>query len=250
MAWVGAIIIVIGIAFLVHLGVKAGWWGRLSSLAQCLLVAGFGALLLGAGEWALRRIGPAASAGLFGAGLGTFYLDAFAAFEWYEPPIVSQEGAFVLMGIIALVGFGITLRSQFLTIGVLSITGGYLTPWLVRGSTPHTLEVGVYLTMLLGVALALSAVRPRSFRALRYVALGGQGLVGLGWVFEAIRGEWFVCLFFIYQRHRTTWGPDAVEKRVVDVCQYVDNGITNTDQLYFRCHRFVCSDQKRSVAYH
>ncbi len=101
------------------------------------------------------------------------------------------------MAIVALVGFGITLHSAFVTIGILSIIGGYLTPWLLGGATTHTLEVGSYLTMLLGISLGLSAVRPKSFRALRYVALGGQGLIGLSWVLATVRSDWITALVFI-----------------------------------------------------
>ncbi|MCH8005990.1 MAG: DUF2339 domain-containing protein [Planctomycetes bacterium] len=198
MAWVGAIVLVIGAGFLVKLGYDAGWWAKLSPLTRCLLVAGFGAALVGAGEVALRRIGPAASTGLFGAGLGTLYLVAYAAFQWFDPPLISQEGSFILLAVVALVGFGITLHSRFLTIGILSIVGGYLTPWLFKTTASHTLEVGFYLTMLFGIALALSAVRPRSFRGLRYWALAALGVTGLGWVVSAMNsGEWFASLFFV-----------------------------------------------------
>ncbi|MCH8152194.1 MAG: DUF2339 domain-containing protein [Planctomycetes bacterium] len=197
MAWVGAIVVVLGAGFLVKLGYDSEVWSKLSSLTQCLLVAGFGGLLVLGGEVVLRKVGRAASVGLFGAGLGTLYLDAFAAFEWFSPPLVSRDWALVLMAIVALVGFGITLHSAFVTIGILSIIGGYLTPWLLRGATTHTLEVGSYLTMLFGISLGLSAVRPKSFRALRYVALGGQGLIGLSWVLATVRGEWITALVFI-----------------------------------------------------
>jgi hypothetical protein len=152
-------------------------------------------------SWALRRIGLAASVGLFGAGLGTLYLDAFAAFQWFEgaggAPLVSREWSFALMGVVALLGFGITFRSEFLSIGVLSILGGYLTPWLLRGGSAHILEVGAYLTMLLGVSLGLSAARPVNFRPLRYVALAGQGLVGLGWILDAIGTMWVAALVLL-----------------------------------------------------
>jgi uncharacterized membrane protein len=200
-AWVGAIVIVIAVSFLVKLVYDQGWWGKIPPLSQCLLVAGFGGLLVAAGEVALRRIGQAASVGLFGAGLGTLYLDAFAAFQWFETaggaPLVSREWSFVLMGVVALLGFGITFRSDFLSIGVLSILGGYLTPWLLRGSSTHILEVGVYLTMLLGVALGLSAARPAHFRPLRYVAMAGQGLLGFGWALGAIGTMWVAALILI-----------------------------------------------------
>ena len=185
MAWAGAIVIVIGIGYLVMLGVDYGLWGKIPPVLRCLLIAGFGALLIAAGDFVRRRIGRVASVGLYGAGLGTLYLDAFAAFQWFEraggAPLVSREWAFVLMGVVALGGFAVTLQSRFLTIGILSIVGGYLTPILLAGGSAHLVEVGVYLTMLLVVSLALSGVRP-SFRPLRYVALGGQGLLGLGWV--------------------------------------------------------------------
>jgi uncharacterized membrane protein len=213
-AWAGAVVIVIAMSYLVKMVYDRGWWGMLSPLSQCLLVAGFGGLLVAAGEVALRRIGLAASVGLFGAGLGTLYMDAFAAFQWFEGaggvPLVSREWSFVLMGIVALLGFGITFRTEFLSIGVLSILGGYLTPWLLRGGSTHVLEVGAYLTMLLGVALGLSAARPVHFRPLRYVALTGQGLVGLGWALGAIGTMWAAALVLI-----TIWWAMVLFEAVV-----------------------------------
>ena len=195
MAWVGAIVIVVGAGFLVKLGYDAGLWGRLPTIAKCLLVAGFGATLLGAGEIALRRIGQPASVGLFGAGLGILYLDAYATFAWYD--LATGGQAFLLMGLVAGLGFAITLRSSFLTIGVLSIVGGYLALWLVRGESARYLEVGIYLTALLGIALGLSMFRPAVFRPLRYVALGGQALMGLTWALGATSLGWFAVLFLV-----------------------------------------------------
>lgn len=194
MAWVGAIVIVIGAGFLAKLGYDSGWWGSLPPLAKCLLIAAFGAMLLVAGQLALWRLGTAASVGLLGAALGTLYLDAFAAFQHFD--LLSREGAFILMGLVALLGFGLTLQCKSLTIGVLSIIGGYLTPVLLSGRSTHTVLVGVYLTMLLVVSLGLSAMRPRPFRPLRYVGLGALGLVGLGWMVNAVPGSWTAALVF------------------------------------------------------
>jgi hypothetical protein len=196
LAWAGSIMIVIGIGYLVKYGYDEGWWGRVPPVFRCLAVAGFGGLLLLAGELTMRRLGPAASVGLFGAGLGTLYLDAYATFAWLEPPLVAKETAFILMGVVALIGFGLTLRTAFLTIGVLSLVGGYLTLWLLGGPVSHVIEIGAYLTMLLGVALALSGAMARKFRTLRYVALAGHGVIGLWWVIGAVTHSWFVALFF------------------------------------------------------
>ncbi len=193
-AWVGAIAIVIAVAFLVKLGYDAGWWTKMGPVTRCLLVAVFGASLIAAGELTRRRLGVAASVGLFGAGLGTLYLDAFAAFT--QLGIVSQEWSFVLMAAVAILGFGVTLRTRFVSIGVLSVVGGYLTPWLLSRGGAHTIEVGTYLTMLLGVSLALSMARAGTFRPLRYVAMGGTAVIGLGLVLSAVGDRWIAALVF------------------------------------------------------
>jgi uncharacterized membrane protein len=217
-AWVGAIAIVVAAAFLVKLGYESGWWTLMQPVTRCLLVAVFGLLLLAAGEVALRRIGVAASFGLFGAGLGTLYLDAFAAFTHLG--IVSLEWSFVLMAAVAVLGFGVTLRTRFVAIGTLSVIGGFLTPWLLSSGWTHTVQVGTYLTMLLGVSLALSMAGAQRFRVLRYVALGGTGATGLGLVLTAIGGRWTAGLVFA----AIWWAIVVVEATVAAIRGQSRNG--------------------------
>ncbi len=181
MAWIGAIVVVLAVAFFVKLAYDAGWFGRLSPLTKCLLAAGFGSLLIAAGEWALRRIGRPAAVGLFGAGIGTLYLTAYATFRYYH--LLDERGAFVLLASVAALGFAITLRGQLLTIGVLSVAGGYLTPVLLSEASSVPWALPMYLTMLLVVSLGLSGRLP-VFRPMRYVALGGHGLIGLAWAID------------------------------------------------------------------
>ena len=193
-AWIGAIVIVIGIALLVHLTIKSGWWGALSPTHRCLLVAAFGLTLVACGEIALRCISRAASVGLFGAGLGVLYTDAFASFRFFE--IVSSERAFLLMALVAAFGFACTLRTKFRTIGVLSLVGGYLAPILI-GGRGHDLELLSYLTALFCVALALSAANAQQYRVLRYLALGGQTLLGGLWLAGASTSHWLMAIIFV-----------------------------------------------------
>ncbi len=195
LAWVGALTVVLAAAFAVMVAVNEGWWGRLTPLTRCLAIAGFGGLLLVGGELALRRIGKAASVGLFGAGLGTLYLDSYAAFKPFA--LVSGVQAFPLLGAVALLGFAITVRTRFLTIGVLSLIGGYLAPLLLWENATHELRLPLYLTMLFGVALGLSAFRPKPFRALRYVAIAGQLLIGLIWIIDEGRVMWKPAMVFM-----------------------------------------------------
>ncbi len=215
-AWAGALIIVFAVGFAVMLTKER--WMTMEPVTRCLLVAVFGALLIAAGEVALRRIGVAASVGLFGAGLGTLYLDSFAAFT--QLGIVSQEWSFVLMAVVAILGFGLTLRTRFVSIGVLSVVGGYLTPWLLSRGGTHTIEVGTYLTMLLGVSLALSMASARSFRLLRYVAMGGTAVIGLGLVLSAIGDRWAAGLIFA----TIWWAMVIVEATVAAIRGQSRNG--------------------------
>lgn len=194
-AWVAVPFIIIAAALLIKLGLDSGWWGRMSETLRCLLIAGFGIILLIGGEIALRRISRAASASLFGAGLGVLYLDAFATFSYFS--LMPREGAFALMAVVALGGFAITPRARFATIGVLSLIGGYVTPILLWGATGRDLELLCYLTVLFIIALALSAAAPRPFRLLRYVVLGCHLPLALTWLIWYGQRFWIMAVIFM-----------------------------------------------------
>lgn len=194
MAWVGALVVILAAGFAVKVGIDQGWWGRVPAVWRCLGIAGFGGALLVAGEIALRRIGKPAAAGLISAGLGTLYLDAYAASRVFG--LMSVEGAFILMAIVALGGFALTIRTRFLSIGVLSIMGGYLTPILLRGDSQHDLALLLFLSMLLTVSLALAGFMRSPFGALRFVALGCHLLIAAAWIMTN-PARWPLAMFFM-----------------------------------------------------
>lgn len=195
-AALGAVIVVIGTAFAIR-EYATGFWAALPTWMQALIIAGFGGVLIGAGEIAGRRFGRLASIGLMSAGLGVLYLDAYAAFQWFEPAVVSSNGSFLLMAVVAGIGFALTVRTRSLFIGALSLLAGYLTPLLLAGSDGNMLGLLNYLTMLFGVALALSAVMPKPFLPLRYAAIGGQGALALLTVLAMSAGEWLLVFVFL-----------------------------------------------------
>jgi len=195
-AWIGAIVIVLGAAFALR-EFGADLWARLSPAAKCFIVASFGAALIAGGEYTLRRIGKLASVGLFSAGLGVLYLDAYATFQFFDPPLVPERASFLLMAVVALLGIGLTWRTRFRTIGVLAILAGYLVPLLLTGTSSSPIELLGYLTMLLGIGLVLSALAPRPFRALRYVALGGHIVIAGLWMAAHGRANWMLALIFM-----------------------------------------------------
>lgn len=195
MAWVGAIVVVVAIGFFVKLAYDWGWWGRLSPLTKCLVAAGFGALLVAGGELALRRIGRVAAVSLFGAGLGTLYLTAYATFRFFE--LLPRSGAFWLMLVVAVLGFGLTLRGRMLAIGVLSLLGGYLTPLLLAETPTFAAALPLYVTMLLTVALGLSAALPTPFRILRYVGVALHVAIATMWAYREGTEHWLIALTFM-----------------------------------------------------
>lgn len=195
MAWAGAIVVVVAVGFFVKLAYDLGWWGRLPPLTKSLLCAGFGAALVIAGEIALRRVGRAAAVSLFGAGLGTLYLTAYATFRYFE--LLPQAGAFWLMAAVALLGVGLTLRGQLLVVGILSLVGGYLSPILLAEQVTFAAALPLYLTALLTIALALSATRPDAFRPLRYVGLGLHLGVATLWLWHEGRDHWLLAMIFL-----------------------------------------------------
>jgi hypothetical protein len=100
------------------------------------------------------------------------------------------------MAVVAVIGFAITLRSRMLSIGVLSLVGGYASPVLLSGASTFAAALPSWLTALLAVGLALSAWSPRPFRPLRYVAMGLHGVVALAWVLDVGGGRPMLALIF------------------------------------------------------
>jgi len=194
-AWLGAAAVFAAALFAIKIAIDQGWWGRLTPLTRALIIAAGGAIITGAGEIVLRKVNRMASVGLFSAGLGVLYLDAFATFRYWD--LLSKEWSFALMGVVAVGGFALTWRTKSLTIGILSIIAGYLTPVLLRGQTEHDLEMLSFLTMLLGISLGLAALAPKPFRPLRYVALGALCAVALGWLISNGPAHWILGIVFM-----------------------------------------------------
>lgn len=182
-AWIGALVMVVACALFIKVAYDAGWFAAVSIPMRCAISALFGAILLGCGEFALRKIGRAASVGLFGAGLGTLYVTTLVAFRL---EVLGSAGlTLVLLAIVAAIGIGVALRAQMLSIGVLAIIAGYAAPLLVPGAGEFRAALPGYLTMMLLIGLGLSALRPRPFRPLRVVTVAGHGALATLWLFNA-----------------------------------------------------------------
>jgi uncharacterized membrane protein len=195
LAWAGAVVVVLAVGFFVKMAYDLGWIGALPPAAKCGIAALFGLALTAAGEVSLRKVGRAAAASLFGAGLGTLYLTAYASFRYFQ--LVPAAGAFWLMFLVAVLGVAITVRGRLLAVGVLALIGGYLSPVLMYDQPSFPAALPMYTTCLLGIALALAAIWAASFRALRYVALAMHLVLAMIWVHTEGLEHWLLALTFL-----------------------------------------------------
>ncbi|MEX2220085.1 MAG: DUF2339 domain-containing protein, partial [Phycisphaerales bacterium] len=175
----GALIVVVGVAMFLKLAHDKGWL-TLPPAAKCLIGAAFGAALLGAGEVLRRRLGAKASVGASAAGLAILYGSAFAAYGVYD--LIPGGVAFVLLALIAALGFAIAGVANLVSLAVLALVGAYLNPLIIRAQDPSPFVMPVYLLTLQVVGLALSAWRASPFRPLRLLTWWGTVLLGTAWL--------------------------------------------------------------------
>lgn len=133
------------------------------------------------------------------------YAVGLAAFRWYH--LITATQAFVLLVLASLLGVFVALRSKLAFVGVLAIVGAYLAPILLSTGQLSPVAMPLYMLALLSLGLALSAVRPVPFRALRYVVLLGTIALGSGWVYATSRAYPYHVLAFL----ALAWGAMHAE---------------------------------------
>lgn len=192
-AAIGAVAITIGLALALKLAWDAGYL-HLPPIGRVLAVAAFGVLLLGAGEVVLRRLGRAASAGFFGAGVGALFVAAYGAYALYE--LVGPVPAFALMACASGVGVLVAVRADLVSIGVLGLVGAYLAPLLAPSPDASAWALPVYLAGLTAVGVGLAWWR-RRFGAVRAFAWVATVLVGTLWLGRFAEDAPWVALAFV-----------------------------------------------------
>lgn len=172
---IGSIVVVIGVVMGLKWGIDQGWF-KFPPAFRCIAAAVFGAVLLGVGELARRRISPLASAGLSSAGVATLYGAAWVAYAKFE--LVNAPVVFAMLAAAAAIGVVVALRAGLVSVAILSLLGAYVAPLVARSEAPSPVILPAYLIAILGLGLVLSARRPRPFRALRGVVWWGTVLLG------------------------------------------------------------------------
>ena len=144
--WIGALSLICAAFFLVKYSIELGW---MRPVVRVFLGGLFGAGLVAAGQWIIRRDYIAnyerISQGLVGAGIVAMYASIYAALNLYDllPPLIAFGGMF---GVTALAVILSLRHGQ--PIAVFGLLGGLLTPALIGSDEPNAIAMFTYLFFL------------------------------------------------------------------------------------------------------
>ncbi|MBL9147688.1 MAG: DUF2339 domain-containing protein [Phycisphaerae bacterium] len=180
-AWAGAVVVLLAVGIFLKFAYDQGWLRLLSGEARLAMSYAFAAVLIVAGEVILRRVGRLASVGFFAGGIGTLYLATLAG-RW-PLDVLSPTTSLVLATVVVLVSVALTYRTKMVAVGVVSILGGYVSPFVLNVVATDGLLVPVHFTLLLVIGLGLAGLAPKPFGALRFVTIVLHLLAGAFWFF-------------------------------------------------------------------
>ena len=172
---IGVITLLLAAVFFFQYAASQGW---VSPGIRVLAVAGFGLLLLGMGEWTLRKGMWIFAACATGGGLAMLYAAAYVASpNFYD--LVPTPVAFGLMCAVTALGIGLSLRSKAISTALLAQVGAYLTPLLL--STGANEQVGLMVYLFIVSAGFLCVATLKRWQALAPIALLGTTLLFVAW---------------------------------------------------------------------
>lgn len=171
--WVGIVVILVAVALFLKWAFDNAYLGAAARVGIGIVVG----LLMLAGGLALhrRRDVPYLSEGLAGGGLGVLYLSLYAAHAVYG--LLGPPAAFAGMCTVTLLGALVAVLTSRLSIAVLAVLGGLLTPLLLQVDRPDERNLLAYLLVL--DALALLVARFRTWSTLNRLAWIGTAFLSL-----------------------------------------------------------------------
>lgn len=139
---IGVLALIFGVAFFLKYAFENDWIGETGRVAIGIIS---GMVLIYLGDF-LRKKYNAYAATLTGGGIAVLYLSIYASFAYYQ--LVGQIPAFFAMMIITAMGAFLAVRYEQISLAILSILGGFLTPLLISTSTNNQIELFCYITVL------------------------------------------------------------------------------------------------------
>jgi hypothetical protein len=140
----GVVLLLVGVSFLLRMGVEQGW------LTPAVRVAGGVAIGVALSAFGLlaRTSRPAYSQLLVGGGVVAFYLSAFGAWSVWQ--LVPYEAAFVFCVMTTAFAFTAAVRLDAEWLALLGVVGGYATPFMLLSPDSNVPALVAYSLLLLG----------------------------------------------------------------------------------------------------
>ncbi|MBI1367341.1 MAG: DUF2339 domain-containing protein [Planctomycetes bacterium] len=166
--WIGAIALALAGIFMVRLMVQHG---MLTPIVRVWLTVGFGAALIGIGEFVRRNLSQIAQ-GLTAAGVAVLYASLVSAVNLHH--LMEPTTGFALMASVTALAVALSLRHGPF-VAVLGLVGGFVMPAILGAHHVSTLHLFSYL-LLLEIGLTL-LTRGRGWWWLTLLTMIG----GFGW---------------------------------------------------------------------
>jgi len=219
---IGGLALALGGIFMVRYTIEQGLIGPGVRVFLGGLLA---AVLVAAGEWTRRQDNVANVAAVPGAhipsiltaaGTTVAYATVYASYALYG--FLPPAGAFVLLGIVALLTLGASLLHGPALAG-LGLVGAFVTPLLVASDEPSYLALYVYLAVVSGAAFGLARIRMWRWLAVTAIALATlwmfAGIADVDAItphaFHAVAGFALVASLIVAG---LLWGPPALPGHV------------------------------------
>ena len=180
---IGAIAVIIGLGLFFKYAVDSNWISEPLRVGIGLAV-GIGGLILAAR--ADKRDYRIFAQGLVGAGVAILYLSVYASYNFYH--LVPALVALVAMFVVTAVGFQQALRYDSITVALLSLFGGFLTPLIESRLHPNQYGLFIYVFLLEVGILAIASRKPR-WIVLEPLTLAGAYLSFLLWCISSYQAS-------------------------------------------------------------
>ncbi|MDD3190774.1 MAG: DUF2339 domain-containing protein [Candidatus Pacebacteria bacterium] len=139
---IGIFALVLGVAFFLKYAFENDWIGESGRVAIGLF---FGIVLIYLGDHFRTKFREYAAT-LTGGGIAVLYLSVYSSFAYYE--LIDRFPAFIAMAIITALGAILAIYYERISLALLSILGGFLTPFLLPSGSNNQIELFGYLTIL------------------------------------------------------------------------------------------------------
>jgi uncharacterized membrane protein len=172
--WVGIVMTLIGVGFFLKYAYDNAWIGPQGRLAIGALL---GLVALGLGERFRRRDWSILFQVLTGGGIAAFYLCVFFSFQVYH--LADQTLSMVLATLVTGLAVVMAVAHDAVSIGILAVVGGFLSPVLLATGTNHPYALFTYIAIL--DLVAMGAAYFRRWRALDLLCFLGSAVMYQGW---------------------------------------------------------------------